>query len=380
MTMPLAPIVGVTGGVASIVMAIVYIWFCVKQCKKLNNRNSETASSDPSALVEWNRGGGSSSVTGATHGARQFSLDELEQATKHFSDSNIIGEGTFGLVYKGLLQDGTVVAIKQRRGPPQREFEEEVHYLSEIWHRNLVTVHGYCQEDGLRILVSQHLPNGSICNHLYDSGQDSTTSLDFKQRLSIALNAARGLSHLHSLTPPLVHKNFKTSNVLVDENFIAKVADAGIVKLLERTDDAGSLTRIITGNIFCDPEVGELSVFSEASDVYSFGVFLLELVSGQETAHCNSIRNCDSLIHWVESRIDSGELIDDGLSSSFTSGGMRDLIELTLWCLNLTGDKRPRMEVVASKLEMILEKERSLTTVMGEGTSTVTTATQLFTG
>ncbi|KAG9443722.1 hypothetical protein H6P81_015062 [Aristolochia fimbriata] len=379
MTMSWAVAFGVTGGVASGVTVIAFIWFCMKQCKKHNNRSSETASSDPSALVEWNRGGGSSSATGATHGGRQFSLDELEHATKHFSESNIIGEGTFGLVYKGLLRDGTVVAIKQRRRPPKQEFEEEVYHLSEIWHRNLVTLHGYCQEDGLRILVFEHLPNGSICNHLYDTGQDSRTCPDFKQRLSIALNAARGLSHLHSLTPPLVHKNFKTSNVLVDENFIAKVADAGIVKLLERTDDAGSLTHIITDNIFCDPEVGELTAFSEASDVYSFGVFLLELVTGQEIA-CLQSGNRDNLTHWVESRIDSGELVDHRLHSTFTSAVMKDLIGLTLWCLTLTGDKRPKMEVVATKLDIILEKERSLTTVMGEGTSTVTTATQLFTG
>ncbi|XP_077218908.1 putative serine/threonine-protein kinase At1g01540 isoform X2 [Tasmannia lanceolata] len=353
-------------------MVIGFVWLCMLQRKRLLHKNSETGSSDPSALVA----GPSQSES---QGVRQYTLEELEQATKNFSESNRIGGGTFGLVYKGLLRDGTVVAIKRRRGPPRQEFVEEVHYLSEIQHRHLVTLLGYCQEDGLQMLVFEYLPNGSICSHLYDTGQDIETNLEFKQRLSIAIGAAKGLCHLHGLTPTLVHKDFKTNNVLVDENFIAKVADGGIFKLLERIEDAGPSIRMAGSNVFQDPEIEDSEILSEVSDVYSFGVFLLELVTGQEASRFSFSGSGESLTQWVESHGRSNDLVDRRLGGSYTSEGMKDLIGLTIRCLNLTGKRRPKMDVVVSELDRIIDKERTLTTVMGEGTSTFKLGSQLFT-
>nr|CAD1828420.1 unnamed protein product [Ananas comosus var. bracteatus] len=250
-----AAIAGTTAGGFAFLVIILGFYYCYVFRRRIpSNRNSDT--------VEWNRGGRISTASCGPviehQGARPFTLEELEQATKNFSESNLVGAGS-----------------------PKQEFVEEVKRLADIWHRNLVTLIGYCQEGGLQMVVSEYLPNGSVCGHLYDTGRDSVTRLEFKQRLSIAIGVAKGLSHLHSLAPPLVHKDFKTSNVLVDENFIAKVADAGIVRLVQRSEGVGS-SHTSGCNIFLDPEVNSSGQLSESSDVYSFGVFLLELITGQE--------------------------------------------------------------------------------------------------
>ncbi|AQK85142.1 Protein kinase superfamily protein [Zea mays] len=198
----------------------------------------------------------------------------------------------------GLLLDGTVVAIKRRVGAATQVFADEVRLLSEIRHRNIVTLIGYCQEGGLQMLVYEYLPNGSVCGHLYDNRKGSATRLEFKQRLSIAIGAAKGLNHLHSLDPPLIHKDFKTNNVLVDENFIAKVADAGLVRLIRGSDDAGP-SRGFSNSVYQDPEVQSMTQFSESSDVYSFGVFLLELITGREAASLIPTESREYLAHWV---------------------------------------------------------------------------------
>ncbi|KAI3948073.1 hypothetical protein MKX01_014672 [Papaver californicum] len=383
MAVSVASIIGsVAGGVLLVFIVVVLLWYWLHY-KKLSNKNSETGSSDPSALVEWNRGG-SVSVGGPTlygpQRARQFKLEELDQATKQFSETNLIGGGSFGLVYTGLLHDGTFAVVKRRSGAPRQEFVEEVFYLSDIQHRNLVTLLGYCQEDGSQMLVYEYLPNDSVCSHLYDNGKESTTKLEFKQRLSIALGAAKGLCHLHSLKPPLVHKNFRTANVLVDENFIPKIADAGILRLLEKIEDAGPSSGTANDNAFRDPEVGESRLLSESGDVYSFGVFLLELISGQEVSKISFSVPGESLIKWVESRLGLNSLVDNRLTSNFTSEGMKDLIRLTIGCLNKIGRWRPKMDMVVRELDRILEKEMTQTTVMGTGITTIVTpGSELFT-
>ncbi|XP_039128277.1 putative serine/threonine-protein kinase [Dioscorea cayenensis subsp. rotundata] len=383
MSRSLAVIAGVAaGGLALVIIGLLFLWFYIFKSRALSSKTSETGSSDPSTLVEWNRGGQMSSTgcgpSGDQQSLRQFTLQELELAAKNFNDSNYVGKGTFGLVYKGLLLDGTLVAIKRRLGYPMQEFVEEVRYLSKIWHRNLVTLIGYCQEGGCQVLVYEYMPNGSISSHLYDTRRDSTVRLEFKQRLSIAIGAAKGLSHLHRLVPPVIHKGFKTSNVLVDENFVAKVADTGMVKLLQKIED-GDPSQTSESNVFSDPEIPNLEELREASDVYSFGVFLLELVTGREVAQLISHESAGSLAQWVEEHMSLNDFIDHRLAGSFTSGGMKRLIRLILQCLDLSGRRRPKMEFIASELDQILETEMTLTIVMGDGTAIVTLGSQLFT-
>ncbi|KAK1592863.1 hypothetical protein Q3G72_031619 [Acer saccharum] len=371
---------GAAGAIAILTIVMGLVWFC--KCKNISNRNSETGSSDPSTLVELTRGAGTSSSPGqhlfGPQGARLFTFEELYEATKQFSESNIIGYGSFGAVYMGLLRD-TVVAIKRRLGPPRQEFVTEVIHLSEIRHRNLVTLLGYCQENGFQMLVFDYVPNGSVCNHLYDIGQVISSKLEFKQRLSIALGAAKGLCHLHGLRPPLIHKNFKTANVLVDENFIAKVSDSGVSKLLERIEEAGP-SRLPNVDVFRDPEAEESGVFTEKSDVYSFGVFLLELVTGEAAFHILTLGSYEALIQWVRTRLSSNDFVDRRLVGTFTTDGIRDLIRLTLQCMSLPGERRPKMDMIVIELDRIHEKEMERTTFMGEGSAaTVTLGSELFT-
>ncbi|GJN14199.1 hypothetical protein PR202_gb00991 [Eleusine coracana subsp. coracana] len=308
MSLPIAVVIGIAAGGAALLAAAVALalWCAARLRARRRNRSSDTGSSDPSTQVrcvlvsvEWGKGGRISSLPPEYQGgARQFSLEELVQVTKNFSEANVVGAGSFGLVYMGLLLDGTVVAIKRRVAAPTQEFAGEVRRISEINHRNIVTLIGYCQEGGLQMLVFEYLPNGSVCGHLYDTGKVSTARLEFKQRLLIAIGAAKGLSHLHGLVPPLIHTDFKTSNVLVDENFIAKVADAGLVRLLKGPGDAGP-SHGFTSSVYQDPEVYSVEQFSESSDVYSFGVFLLELITGKEAALFISPESREPLAHRV---------------------------------------------------------------------------------
>ncbi|KAL8544251.1 hypothetical protein ACS0TY_004692 [Phlomoides rotata] len=367
---------GAAGGVALVGILVFVIWYCVFRGRNAS-RTSDTGSSDPS--IQVGRGGG---IEFTVRDARIFALDELLSATKSFSDKNLIGQGKFGEVYKGLLHDGMIVAIKKRFGPPTQEFVDEVRYLSSIQHRNLVTLIGYCQESDQQILVYEHIPNGSVSLHLYGAGQVSKEKLEFKHRLAIALGAAKGLAYLHSLSPRLIHKDFKTANVLVDENFIAKVADAGLRNFLGRFDIAGSSSQVSADEIFLAPEIREFRRFSDKSDVYSFGVFLLELVSGQEANELISSDANQNLVDWVQNLQEAGSIstiIDQRLGNSFTTESMEEFMQLIVHCVNSSSERRPPMNYVVTELDRILEKEMSLTTIMGEGTPVVTLGSQLFT-
>lgn len=366
---------GAAGAMALVVIFVILLWFCLFHHRCIS-RNSDTGSSDPSIQV-----GRASGIELSLREVRCFDFKELSSATKNFGSQNLIGEGKFGEVYKGLLTDGMVVAIKRRPGLPSQEFIEEVRYLSPIRHRNIVTLLGYCQENHQQMLVYEYIPNGSVSTHLYGTGRGSREKLEFKHRLSIALGTAKGLAHLHSLSPRLIHKDFKTNNVLVDENFIAKVADAGIRNFLGRFDVAGPSSQVEADEAFLAPEVKEFRRFSERSDAYSFGVFLLELVSGQEARELYSSDSERTLAEWVHNYMDFSsisKIADQRLGNRFTMEGMEEFVQLIIRCIDPSSESRPAMSHVVAELDRILEKEMNLTTGLGEGTPTVTLGSQLF--
>ncbi|XP_076917153.1 proline-rich receptor-like protein kinase PERK1 [Bidens hawaiensis] len=375
MSRNLASIAGGAAGAMALIVFVVFVtWFFLCNNRSVA-RTSETDSSDPS------QAGRPQAVQLVIRETRQFEIDELSLATKNFSDKSLIGEGKFGEVYKGLLHDGMLVAIKRRFAPPTEEFVNEVRYLASIQHRNIVTLLGYCQASGQQILVYEYVPNGSVSIHLYGAGHVTKEKLEFKHRLSIALGAAKGLAHLHSLSPRLAHKDFKTANVLVDENFIAKVADAGVRNFLNRVDSAGPSSQARIDEIFLAPEVREFKRFSEKSDIYSFGVFLLELVSGQEAVELLYSNSNQNLVEWVQNHQEAGtisSIIDARMGNSFTTEGMEEYIHLIIRCVEVSSERRPAMSYVVTELDRILEKEMSLTTIMGEGTPVVTLGSQLF--
>lgn len=328
------------GGLALLGSVIVLVVLCLRHRKRTSD--SSESNSSGQAFSEM-------------RGARRLTLEELRSATNNFSSSNLIGHGMFGDVFNGLLQNGTVIAVKTRHSPPSQEFIQE--------------------ENGMQMLVYEYVPNGSVSTHLHGNSHGPGVRLEFKQRLSIAHGTAKGLSHLHSLTPPAVHMNFKTANVLVDEDFIPKVADAGIRGLLDRIGVACPSSRI-SNDPFLGPRGKESMVFSIQSDIYSFGVFLVELISGRKAVVDQSI------IEWVQNFQESSDIsaiADSRMTSGFTSEGMKELLRLASWCLNPMSETRPSMSLVEAEIHRIREQEIRLTTVMSvERTPTVTLGSQLF--
>ncbi|CAM6103692.1 unnamed protein product [Calypogeia fissa] len=385
---------GVAGAVVLIVFSVIFVACCLFRAKSWPSATSDTGSSDPSAQVDWAKGpeaplvGGAPAVVPETHTAKVFSLEELEHATKKFSTNNLIGEGGFGFVYKGLLEDGTIVAVKRRSSNASRDFAMEVDALAQVQHRNLVSILGFCQENDQQMVVYDYVPNGSVCGHLYDTDGFAVGEFDFKQRLSIAVGAAKGLEQLHTMTPSVVHRDFKTNNVLLDASLVAKVTDFGLSRLLSEgrlLQEGPVLVPSSSGDGtagFLDPEYYKTQRLTRKSDVFSFGVFLLELISGREAICMNRPRPEWSLVEWGRSLLQAGNLgalVDSTLGSNYMEPAMRKVVEVGFKCVEPTGRKRPDMTEVFTDLEVALEMERGLATGGGDGTATVTLGSELFT-
>ncbi|KAI4385829.1 hypothetical protein MLD38_003822 [Melastoma candidum] len=232
---------------------------------------------------------------------RTLSFDEISNATGDFNESNIIGCGGFGMVYKASFHDGTKLAIKKLSGDcgqMEREFQAEVEILSRAQHPNLVHLQGYCMEKETRMLIYSYMENGSLDYWLHEKS-DGPALLDWNTRLRIARGAARGLAYLHqSCEPHILHRDIKSSNILLDENFEAHLADFGLARLIcayethVSTDLVGTLGYI-------PPEYGQASVATYKGDIYSFGVVLLELVTGKRPMDMCKPRASRDLIAWV---------------------------------------------------------------------------------
>ncbi|ONI00675.1 hypothetical protein PRUPE_6G101300 [Prunus persica] len=319
------------GGVAAallVVIIVVLVYICLMRVKRFIRRTSETGSSAPSPSVEWERGNMSPYAVALslynTQNLRQLTILELEQATCNFNEINIIGQCRFGLVYKGLLQDGSIVAIKRRLHAPTQYFFHEVKRIAHVNHVHVLRLIGYCQDASQQLLVYEYLPNGNVGNHLY------------------------GLAHLHNLVPPLLHMYFRTSNVLLDENFTAKVSDYGLTKLLVKGHHAGSSSTI---DYFRDPELDLSKKFSEKSDVYSFGVFLLELISGREANGRIQLSSGDNLILQAKGCNDLGRFVDKTLGDNSMQAA-KQMMELALMCIDAS-QQRLQMQIVVEELERI---------------------------
>ncbi|KAK7402129.1 hypothetical protein VNO78_14149 [Psophocarpus tetragonolobus] len=372
-----AAIIGSVIAALVVIVILVIVYICLMRVQRFMRQTSEIASSMPSPTVEMGRVDNTQLVNSFSphymQNTKQLTILELEQATRNFSHSNIIGESGFGFVYKGLLQDGSIVAIKRRLFALTQDFVLEARQIAHIHHIHLVKLIGYYEDSYQQLLVYEYLPNGNVGSHLYDSEGLPIGRLDLWRRLSIALGASKGVEHLHSLVPPLVHTNFRTRNVLLDENYTAKVSDYGFCKLQTKVDEAGSSSNV---DCFIDPELSYPQNFSETSDVFSFGVFLLELLSGCEAHNKNTSHPDENIVFQAKNSVDWDKFVDItlGEQEKHGAGGM---MKLALLCVDVTS-RRPSMAQIVQELERIQREIAPMYSRFNHEIGAVTLGSELF--
>lgn len=291
-------------------------------------------------------------------GVKGFKFKELAMATDYFSSSTQVGQGGYGKVYKGILSDNTTVAIKRAEEGSlqgQNEFLTEIKLLSRLHHRNLVSLLGYCDEEGEQMLVYEFVSNGTLRDWL--SGR-TRENLNFALRLRVALDSAKGILYLHTEAhPPVFHRDIKASNILLDSNMNAKVADFGLSRLAPVLDDEGTMpthvSTIVKGTPgYLDPEYFLTHKLTDKSDVYSLGVVLLELLTGMQP-----ISHGKNIVREVNVARDSGMAfsIIDNRMGSYPSECVERFVTLALRCCHDKPEHRPSMSDIVRELENILK-------------------------
>ncbi|KAI5661981.1 hypothetical protein M9H77_21304 [Catharanthus roseus] len=286
-----------------------------------------------------------------------FTLKQIKAATKNFDPANKVGEGGFGCVYKGLLPDGTVIAVKQLSSKSKqgnREFVNEIGMISALQHQNLVKLYGCCVEGNQLLLVYEYMENNCVSRALF--GKDSTCKikLEWPTRRKICLGVAKGLAYLHEESRlKIVHRDIKTSNILLDKDLNAKISDFGLAKLHE--DDCTHISTRIAGTIgYMAPEYAMRGYLTAKADVYSFGVVALEIVSGKSNTNYRPKEECVYLLDWAYVLQERGsllELVDPDLGSEYPTEEATVMLNVALLCTNAAPTLRPTMSQVVSMLE-----------------------------
>ncbi|KAB2040959.1 hypothetical protein ES319_D02G117200v1 [Gossypium barbadense] len=350
-------IISVATGSAILVLGLVGVGiYAVRQKKR-----AEKAIGLSNPFASWAPSGKDSGGAPQLKGARWFSYDELKKCTNNFSESNELGYGGFGKVYKGTLSDGQSVAIKRaQHGSMQGglEFKTEIELLSRVHHKNLVGLVGFCFDQGEQMLVYEFMANGTLRESL--SGR-SGIYLDWKRRLRIALGSARGLAYLHELAnPPIIHRDIKSTNILLDENLTAKVADFGLSKLVSDSSK-GHVSTQVKGTLgYLDPEYYMTQQLTEKSDVYSFGVVMLELITAKQPIEKGKyvVREVRSVMDMKDDEhYGLRELMDPSIRSSGNLLGFGKFLELAMQCVEDSATDRPTMSDVVKAIETILQND-----------------------
>ncbi|XP_028081351.1 probable leucine-rich repeat receptor-like protein kinase At5g49770 [Camellia sinensis] len=350
-------IIGIAIGCGFLVLLLVGLGaYAVRQKKR-----AEKAIGLSKPFASWAPSGKDSGGAPQLKGARWFSYDELKKCTNNFSDGNEIGSGGYGKVYRGMLTGGQVVAIKRaQQGSMQGglEFKTEIELLSRVHHKNLVGLVGFCFEQGEQMLVYEFMPNGTLRESL--SGR-SGIHVDWKRRLRIAIGSARGLAYLHELAdPPIIHRDVKSTNILLDENLTAKVADFGLSKLVSDSEK-GHVSTQVKGTLgYLDPEYYMTQQLTEKSDVYSFGVVMLELITAKQP-----IEKGKYIVREVRMAMDKNDeehyglrvLIDPAIRNMTNLIGFGRFLELAMQCVEESAADRPTMSEIVKALETILQND-----------------------
>ncbi|XP_027332467.1 probable leucine-rich repeat receptor-like protein kinase At5g49770 [Abrus precatorius] len=336
------------GGSALLVLLLLlggYAFWQKKRAEKAIQQNNPFGRGDPSD---------SNSIIPQLKGTRRFSFEEMQKCTNKFSHANDIGSGGYGKVYRGVLPNGQLIAIKRAQKETMQgglQFKAEIELLSRVHHKNLVSLVGFCFERGEQILVYEYVPNGTLKDAILGG------KLDWTRRLKVALDIARGLDYLHErVNPPIIHRDIKSSNILLDERLNAKVGDFGLSKPMVDFEKDHVTTQVKGTMGYMDPEYYTSQHLTEKSDVYSYGVLMLELITARRP-----IERGNYIVKVVRNEIDKTKylyglekILDPNIGPGSTLKGFEMFVDLAMECLEDSRDDRPTMNDVLKEIETVL--------------------------
>lgn len=339
---------------------------------KFSSRNSRSSASSLTVPSFSELSNSSSLPTPRTEGEilsspnlKAFSFNELKNATRNFRPDSLLGEGGFGYVFKGWIDENTLTAARPGSGmvvavkklKPEgfqghKEWLTEVNYLGQLHHPNLVKLIGYCLEAENRLLVYEFMPKGSLENHLFRRGPQP---LSWAVRMKVAISAARGLSFLHEAKSQVIYRDFKASNILLDADFNAKLSDFGLAKAGPTGDRTHVSTQVMGTHGYAAPEYVATGRLTAKSDVYSFGVVLLELLSGRRAVDKTKVGIEQNLVDWAKPYLGDKRklfrIMDTKLEGQYPQKGAFTAASLAMQCLNNEAKTRPKMADVLAALE-----------------------------
>ncbi|MBA0693931.1 hypothetical protein Goari_004270, partial [Gossypium aridum] len=297
-----------------------------------------------------------------------FTLGELRLITNSFSSANFLGEGGFGPVHKGFIDDKLRPGLKAQSVAVKlldleglqghREWLTEVIFLAQLRQPHLVKLIGYCCEEEHRLLVYEYMPRGSLENQLF---RRYSVSLPWATRMKIALGAAKGLAYLHEAEKPVIYRDFKASNILLDSDYTAKLSDFGLAKDGPEGDDTHVSTRVMGTEGYAAPEYVMTGHLTVMSDVYSFGVVLLELLTGRRSLDKKRSPREQNLVEWARPILNDarklGRIMDPRLEGQYSEMGARKAAALAYQCLSQRPKQRPKMCDVVGILEALQDYE-----------------------
>ncbi|KAI4342177.1 hypothetical protein MLD38_026829 [Melastoma candidum] len=339
----LVPGIGIGITLIAVLVLAVLAFLIRKKSKELKSTNDVERTSSkvfppPQSMKKFQEG--------QTFMFRKFSYKETKKATDNFT--SIIGQGGFGTVYKAQFGDGLMVAVKRMDKVSEQgeaDFCREIELLARLHHRHLVSLRGFCAEKNERFLMYEYMANGSLKDHLHGPPK---TPLSWSTRIRIAIDIANALEYLHFYCdPPLCHRDIKSSNILLDENFVAKVADFG---LAHASKDGSICFEPVNTDIrgtpgYMDPEYVVTQELTEKSDVYSYGVLLLEIITGRR-----AIQDGKNLVEWYQTYLTSSsrltELVDASIGDNYDFDQLQIVVSIVQWCTQREGKARPSIKQV----------------------------------
>ncbi|KAJ3680855.1 hypothetical protein LUZ60_015344 [Juncus effusus] len=356
--------------IISSVFGATILFILISACFYIRKRRKQKLKTGK--MIRFLKGGKPNLNEVDTETAHKFDLLEIEKATINFERK--IGSGGFGMVYYGKLDDGTEIAVKVHNNESNqgiREFLNEVTLLSRIYHKNLVKFIGYSQEEGINILVYEFMHHGALQDHLHGPTEQKINS--WITRMEIAEDAAKGIEYLHKgCSPPIVHRDLKSSNILLDKEMRAKVSDFGLSKLMEDTSHISSMVKGTVG--YLDPASYLTRNFTEKSDIYSFGIILLELISGHPPIS-NEIFGCDFpyIVPWARAHIESGNIdaIIDPSLEEYDIQSIWKIAEIAIMCVQEKGVERPNISEVLKDIQEAILIEQKLPTLRADSINAI---------